>query len=428
MSSSTRAAPGSSGRGRSSPTSSTPPDSSIWPAAKLCHRGSGTPHILDLGSGGGLPGLVIAIRWPAATLVLLDANERRTEFLQRAVRRCGLGERVAVVHQRAEVCGRDPEYRGTFDGVVVRSFGAPAVVAECGAPFLRQGGWLIVSEPPRASGEDGHRARWPAAGVAQVGLEPGEFVKAGFGYQVLYQREICPETVPPPERGSRKATPVLTDRACSTWNIAGRNPAHPAAMSGCPLRGRCQGVVSNVKGEGPADSGHRRDGSTREGQRVVAGCPFCASQWTRGASSSPARIGCICDGCVVQCAGAGVIRGKPGALSALAAEGCPRPPRMKCWSRSPLGNPLGDPGEERLIRRLHRARSLGCEVIRPGPPIGMRRAFDPPPTLGALSGGVDWLSQEGARRHWSAAHTPRARNPPRRRSARNVSRETGENP
>jgi len=158
--------------------------------------GTRAPHILDLGSGGGLPGLVIAIRWPAATLVLLDANERRTEFLQRAVRRCGLGERVAVVHQRAEVSGRDPEYRGTFDGVVVRSFGAPAVVAECGAPFLRQGGWLIVSEPPGASEEDGDRARWPADGVAQVGLEPGEFVRAGFGYQVLYQREACPDRFP----------------------------------------------------------------------------------------------------------------------------------------------------------------------------------------------------------------------------------------
>ena len=158
--------------------------------------GAGAPHILDLGSGGGLPGLVIAIRWPAATLVLLDANERRTEFLQRAVRRCGLGERVSVVHQRAEVGGRDPEYRGTFDGVVVRSFGAPAVVAECGAPFLRQGGWLIVSEPPGTSGEDGHRARWPADGVALVGLEPGEFVRDGFGYQVLYQRAVCPERFP----------------------------------------------------------------------------------------------------------------------------------------------------------------------------------------------------------------------------------------
>ena len=39
------------------------------------------PRVLDLGSGGGLPGLVLADQWPEATLVLLDANQRRTDFL-----------------------------------------------------------------------------------------------------------------------------------------------------------------------------------------------------------------------------------------------------------------------------------------------------------------------------------------------------------
>jgi 16S rRNA (guanine527-N7)-methyltransferase len=152
------------------------------------------PRLLDLGSGGGLPGLVIATEWPAATLVLLDANERRTDFLRQSVRHLGLEERVTVVHQRAETCGRDPDYRGTFDGVVVRSFGAPGVVAECSAPFLKTGGWLIVSEPPGTVEVGG--ARWPAAAVAQVGLATGEFAREGFGYQVLYQREPCPERYP----------------------------------------------------------------------------------------------------------------------------------------------------------------------------------------------------------------------------------------
>jgi 16S rRNA (guanine527-N7)-methyltransferase len=112
------------------------------------------------------------------------------------VLRCGLESRVTVVHQRAEVAGRDPAYRGTFDGVVVRSFGSPAVVAECAAPFLRPGGWLIVSEPPGASEGDEQSSRWPADQVAQVGLEPGEFVRGDFGYQVLYQREECPDRFP----------------------------------------------------------------------------------------------------------------------------------------------------------------------------------------------------------------------------------------
>jgi 16S rRNA (guanine527-N7)-methyltransferase len=165
------------------------------------------PRILDLGSGGGLPGLMVAARWPEASLVLLDAMERRTDFLRRAVARTGLGDRVSVVTGRAELYGRDPDYRGTFDGVVVRSFGAPAVVAECAAPFLRSGGWLIVSEPPGSPTEvvepaDGLGAearnalRWPAEPLAQFGLEPVIFVRRDFGYQVLRQSEACPDRFP----------------------------------------------------------------------------------------------------------------------------------------------------------------------------------------------------------------------------------------
>jgi len=173
-----------------------------------------SPRILDLGSGGGLPGLVVAGAWPEATMVLLEANERRAQFLERAVAACDLHQRVSVVHQRAEICGRDALYRATFDGVVVRSFGSPAVVAECAAPFLRLGGWLIVSEPP---GEDGAAAlsadpapdqedlgppmawgtgRWPADKLAPLGLKPVESVRTEFGYQILRQTVLCPDRFP----------------------------------------------------------------------------------------------------------------------------------------------------------------------------------------------------------------------------------------
>lgn len=167
-------------------------------------------RLLDLGSGGGLPGLAMASRWEGADVVLLEANHRRTEFLRRAVDRCGLGGRVSVAEGRAEVVGRDPHYRGTFDGVVARSFGPPAVVAECGAPLLRTGGWLVVSEPPEASDspepqpaetEPGNSQpeqarRWPVQGLVQVGLVPEEFVRNEFGFQVLRQAEACPERFP----------------------------------------------------------------------------------------------------------------------------------------------------------------------------------------------------------------------------------------
>jgi 16S rRNA (guanine527-N7)-methyltransferase len=159
-----------------------------------------SPRILDLGSGGGVPGLVVASEWPEATLVLLEANGRRAEFLRRAVGRLGLGDRVSVLQDRAESAGRDPQHRAAFDEVLARSFGRPAVVAECGAPLLRVGGWLIVSEPPSSPEESTTigtgEERWPAESVRQFGLEPAEVIRHGASYQALRQVAICPDRFP----------------------------------------------------------------------------------------------------------------------------------------------------------------------------------------------------------------------------------------
>lgn len=122
---------------------------------------------LDLGSGGGVPGLVLARRRPTWSWTLLDAQLRRTDFLAEAVRRLDLGERVEVVRDRAEDAGRTASHRVTYDAVVARSFGPPAVTAECAAPLLRAGGYLLVSEPPT---EVNVSERWPADGLDLLGL------------------------------------------------------------------------------------------------------------------------------------------------------------------------------------------------------------------------------------------------------------------
>jgi 16S rRNA (guanine527-N7)-methyltransferase len=159
-----------------------------------------SPRILDLGSGGGLPGLVVAAAWPEATFVLLEANGLRAAFLRRAVGLLGLEERVSVLQERAEAAGRDSRHRAGFDEVLARSFGRPAVVAECGAPLLRVGGWLVVSEPPSSSDDSAtigtEDVRWPAEGLAQFGLESAGVFQDGATYQVLRQAEICPERFP----------------------------------------------------------------------------------------------------------------------------------------------------------------------------------------------------------------------------------------
>ena len=120
---------------------------------------------LDLGSGGGIPGLVLAQVWAHAHGVLLESRERRCTFLEDALVVLGLKPRLKVACGRAEDRARDPELRGSVDLVVARGFGPPAVTAECGVGFLRPGGRLVVSEP-----QGSPEGRWPEAGLGELGL------------------------------------------------------------------------------------------------------------------------------------------------------------------------------------------------------------------------------------------------------------------
>ena len=158
--------------------------------------------VLELGSGGGLPGLVMAVESRDLRLVLLDSKRRSTEFLNWAVGELQLSPRVSVVNARAEQLGRDTDYRGQFAAVVARSFGPPAVTAESAAGFLRVGGRLIVSEPPAntavgASPEGPPSAdRWPTEGCGEVGLTPEAVLRGEFGFAVLRQTVSCPDRYP----------------------------------------------------------------------------------------------------------------------------------------------------------------------------------------------------------------------------------------
>lgn len=154
---------------------------------------SSTRFFVDLGSGAGVPGLVIARAWPEIEGALLEGSTKRAEFLREAVDALDLAERVAVWAQRAEEVGRDPHRRGRADAVVARSFGPPAVVSECAAPLLETGGILVVSDPP--SSRDASE-RWPADGVAQVGLRVVRHLAGPPAATVLEQTALCPERFP----------------------------------------------------------------------------------------------------------------------------------------------------------------------------------------------------------------------------------------
>ena len=95
-------------------------------------------RIVDLGSGAGLPGLVLAIARPEAEVVLVESVGKKCAWLERTVSALGL-ENVRVVCARAEELEEEP-----FDVVTARALASLPVLCEYAAPLLREGGALVA--------------------------------------------------------------------------------------------------------------------------------------------------------------------------------------------------------------------------------------------------------------------------------------------
>lgn len=106
--------------------------------------------LVDLGSGGGLPGIVIAAMRPRAHVVLLEPMERRTEWLQFAVRELGL-DNADVVRARAE------DVAGSLraDALTARAVSSLENLVRWAAPLVRIGGGLFAIKGARAAEEAG---------------------------------------------------------------------------------------------------------------------------------------------------------------------------------------------------------------------------------------------------------------------------------
>jgi 16S rRNA (guanine527-N7)-methyltransferase len=118
--------------------------------------------LVDLGSGGGLPGLVIAVRRPDIAVTLVERRQSRADLLSRAVRSLDL-QQVTVIAGDVRRVG--DTHSGAFDAVTARSFAAPPITVQWAGILLRAGGRLVVSEPPADDDE-----RWPAAMLTAAGL------------------------------------------------------------------------------------------------------------------------------------------------------------------------------------------------------------------------------------------------------------------
>ena len=101
-------------------------------------------RLVDLGSGGGFPGLPLAIALPAERALLLDSVGKKVRFLETVVDAVGLTGRVDTHAGRAEALARDPMHREGWPAVTARAIAALPDLVELAFPLLEPGGMLIA--------------------------------------------------------------------------------------------------------------------------------------------------------------------------------------------------------------------------------------------------------------------------------------------
>ena len=108
--------------------------------------------MIDVGTGAGFPGLVIALACPEIKVTLLDAQMKRLKFLEAVVEQLHVTN-VRIVHDRAEDGARKPELRERFDLAVARAVAPLNVLCEYLLPYVRVGGKTVCWKGPALTDE-----------------------------------------------------------------------------------------------------------------------------------------------------------------------------------------------------------------------------------------------------------------------------------
>jgi 16S rRNA (guanine527-N7)-methyltransferase len=132
-------------------------------------EGKQAATVLDLGTGGGIPGLPLAVVTPEAQFTLLDATRKKLGAVQQMIDALRLTN-VQVLHGRAEELGHLPEWRGTFTTVTARAVSSLPALLELGLPMLQLHGIMLL---PKGTGIDEELHQGVVAGSLLGGVLSG---------------------------------------------------------------------------------------------------------------------------------------------------------------------------------------------------------------------------------------------------------------
>lgn len=165
--------------------------------------------VIDVGTGAGFPGLVMAAVREDMRITLLEAQQKRCTFLQAVCTALEL-KNVCIIHDRAETLGKNEQHREQYDRAVARAVAPMNVLCEYLLPFVQVGGMAVCWKGPQVETEkeDGNAA------AHKLGGRDMQLISMGQGGHVVACVEKVEKTLPqyPRKNGIPTKRPLKKDK------------------------------------------------------------------------------------------------------------------------------------------------------------------------------------------------------------------------
>lgn len=164
-------------------------------------------NVIDVGTGGGFPGIPLAVYAPDKNFTLLDSLNKRLKIIDELAGSLDISN-ITLVHGRAEDIARTKEHREKYDLCVSRAVSNLATLSEYCLPFIKVGGYLLAYKGPGAEQEAEDAAKaLKILGGRLVGIRETTMEEYGLDHRILVIEKVrnTPKTYP------RKAGTPLKD-------------------------------------------------------------------------------------------------------------------------------------------------------------------------------------------------------------------------